>query len=200
MANHDLLRTQRPRGDGRRVLAILSAIAAGDRLIQRELARELGVAVSLVNLAIQRLAHQGLVRVESSHPTRLRYFLTAKGIQEMARLTHARLESSFAEYRDLRDRVRRILQPHLESGARRFAIWGAGNAAEIAYVCLMDSGLDEITVFAGDGEKTFLGRPIRAAGDLVSEDFDRNRGGVARFRRGGGWALRRPGEPRSAAR
>lgn len=164
---------QRVRDDGGRDLTILNAIAAGDRLTQRELARELGVAVSLANLSIRRLVRQGLVRVVACHPTKSRYFLTPKGAEERSRLACTQLEWSFTRYQELRDQVRRILQPHVDSGARRFAIWGAGNAAEVAYICLLDSGLDEIAVFAGDGVRVFLGRPVREMGGFIPEEFDR---------------------------
>jgi hypothetical protein len=73
----------------------------------------------------------------------------------------------------LRERVRRILKPHLEGGACRIALWGTGNAAEVAYICLLDYGLEEIAVFDGDRMKTFMGRQIRDKREFVPKNFDR---------------------------
>ena len=70
-----------------RDLTILNAIADDDRLTQRHLAQELGVAVSLANLYLRRLALKGFIRITNVHPNRLRYMLTPKGIAEKTRLT-----------------------------------------------------------------------------------------------------------------
>ena len=58
---------------------ILRAIAENDRLTQRHLARELGVAVSLANPYLRRLALKGFIRIINVRPNRLRSLLTPKG-------------------------------------------------------------------------------------------------------------------------
>ncbi len=156
-----------------RDLTILSAIADNDRVTQRTLARELGVAVSLANLYVRRLAVKGFVRVINIHPNRLRYLLTPKGIAEKSRLTYTYMCCTFDRYRQARQALRDALRPLSETGYKRIAFYGTGEAAEVAYLCLREVGLDLSAVFEGGDGETFLGLPVRCVEELVPAEFDR---------------------------
>ena len=156
-----------------RDLTILSAIAENDRVTQRTLARELGVAVSLANLYLRRLAVKGFVRVINIHPNRLRYILTPKGIAEKSRLTYAYMCRTFDRYREARQTLRDALRPLSETGDKRIAFYGTGEAAEVAYLCLREVGLDLSAMFEGGDGETFLGLPVRCVEELVPAEFDR---------------------------
>ena len=155
-----------------RDLTILSAIAENDRVTQRHLARELGVAVSLANLYLRRLAVKGFVRVINIHPNRLRYILTPKGIAEKSRLTYTYMCRTFDRYREARQALREALRPLNIAGDKRIAFYGTGEAAEVAYLCLREVGLDLGAVFAGGDGETFLGLPVRRVDDLIPAEFD----------------------------
>ena len=161
------------RDDIARDLTILSAIADNDRLTQRYLARELGVTVSLANLYVRRLAQKGFIRVISVRPNRLRYLLTPKGIAEKSRLTYAYMCRTFERYREARRALQEALRPLNEDGQKRIAFYGSGEAAEVAYVCLREAGLDLSAVFNGGDDEKFLGLPIRPVQELVPGEFDR---------------------------
>ena len=156
-----------------RDLTILSAIAENDRVTQRHLARELGVAVSLANLYLRRLAFKGLVRVINIRPNRLRYILTPKGITEKSHLTYAYMCRTFDRYRQARQALRDALRPLSETGYKRIAFYGTGEAAEVAYLCLREVGLDLSAVFEGGDGETFLGSPVRRVAEFVPAEFDR---------------------------
>lgn len=156
-----------------RDLTILSAIAENDRVTQRHLARELGVAVSLANLYLRRLAFKGLVRVINIRPNRLRYILTPKGIAEKSHLTYAYMCRTFDRYRQARQALRDALRPLSETGYKRIAFYGTGEAAEVAYLCLREVGLDLSAVFEGGDGETFLGSPVRRVAEFVPAEFDR---------------------------
>ena len=161
------------RDDTARDLTILSAIAENDRLTQRHLARELGVTVSLANLYVRRLALKGFIRVINIRANRLRYLLTPKGIAEKSRLTYTYMCRTFERYREARQSLQAALHPLTEDGHKRIAFYGAGEAAEVAYLCLKEVGLDLAAVFERkDGEK-FLGLPIRRLEELSPDEFDR---------------------------
>lgn len=156
-----------------RNLTILSAIAENDRVTQRHLARELGVAVSLANLYLRRLALKGLVRVINIRPNRLRYILTPKGIAEKSRLTYTYMCRTLDRYRQARQALREALRPLSETGYKRIAFYGTGEAAEVAYLCLREVGLDLSAVFEGKDGEQFLGLPVRRLEELVPAEFDR---------------------------
>jgi DNA-binding MarR family transcriptional regulator len=161
------------RDETARDLAILSAIAANERLTQRHLARKLGVAVSLANLYLRRLVLKGFIRIINIHPNRIRYLLTPKGIAEKSRLTYTYMCASLARYREAREALCETLRPLAEDGHKRIAFYGTGEAAEVAYVCLKESGLELSLVFDTTEGERFLGFPVRGLADLVPGDLDR---------------------------
>jgi predicted transcriptional regulator len=161
------------RGENDRDLTILNAIAENDRVTQRHLARELGVAVSLANLYVRRLALKGLVRVINIRPNRLRYILTPKGIVEKSHLTYSYMCRTLDRYREARQALLGALRPLGETGYKRIAFYGTGEAAEVAYLCLRELGLDLGAVFEGKDGKRFLGLPVRRLEELVPAEFDR---------------------------
>ena len=156
-----------------RDLLILNAIGENERLTQRTLARELGVAVSLANLYLRRLALKGCIRVINVRPHRLRYLLTPKGLAEKTQLTYTGLARTFARYREARQALREALRSLSQDGHKRIAFYGTGEAAEVAYICLKEAGLELGAVFDPAGGEWFLGLPVRGLDELVPEDFDR---------------------------
>ena len=161
------------RDDTGRDLTILSAIADNDRLTQRHLARELGVTVSLANLYVRRLALKGFIRVINIRANRLRYLLTPKGIAEKSRLTYSYMCRTFERYREARQSLQAALHPLTEDGHKRIAFYGTGEAAEVAYVCLKEVGLDLAGVFEREDGEKFLGLPILRLEELSPNEFDR---------------------------
>ena len=161
------------RDETHRDLAILNAVAGNDRITQRHLAGELGIAVSLVNLYLRRLALKGFIRVINVRPNRLRYLLTPRGVAEKSRLTYLYMCGTFERYREARRSLQSALRFLGEDANKRIAFYGTGEAAEVAYLCLKEAGLDLAAVFeAGEGDR-FLGLPIRRVEEIVPGDFDR---------------------------
>lgn len=156
-----------------RDLAILQAVAENDRLTQRHLACDLGMAVSLANLYLRRLALKGFIRITHVRPNHLRYLLTPKGMAEKSRLTYLYMARTFERYREARQQLRRALAPVAEDGHRRVAFYGTGEAAEVAYLCLKDSGVELGEVFDSVAGGDFLGRRVRGLDELVAGEFDR---------------------------
>lgn len=160
------------RDDTARDLTILSAIADNDRLTQRHLARELGVTVSLANLYVRRLTLKGFIRVINIRANRLRYLLTPKGIAEKSRLTYTYMCRTFERYREARQSLQAALHPLTEDGHKRIAFYGTGEAAEVAYLCLKEVGLDLAAVFESEDGEKFLGLPIQRLEELSPNEFD----------------------------
>lgn len=160
------------RDDTARDLTILRAIADNDRLTQRHLARELGVTVSLANLYVRRLALKGFIRVINIRANRLRYLLTPKGIAEKSRLTYTYMCRTFERYREARQSLQVALHPLTEDGHKRIAFYGTGEAAEVAYLCLKEVGLDLAAVFESEDGEKFLGLPIQRLEELSPNEFD----------------------------
>ena len=160
-----------------RELEILTAIDEGTPLTQRALAQRLGVALGLTNLYLKRLASKGFIKIKE-FPTkpyagkRLRYVLTPKGVGEKARLTYEYMGHSLSLFRRTRDNLREAMGHLAQNGMKRIALYGAGEAAELAYLTLKEFGLEPVAIFAGEGGGQFLGLTIQPVADLPSADVD----------------------------
>ena len=162
---------------GERDLEILTAIEEGEPLTQRALAQRLGVALGLTNLYLKRLARKGCIKIvefpkKPAARKRLRYLLTPRGMAEKTRLTYEHMTYSLNLYRRARRTLRESLGRLAESGAKRIALYGTGEAAELAYLTLKELGLEPLAVFADQGDGPFLGLPVRALAELGTEKFD----------------------------
>ena len=148
------------RSERRHELGLLEAVAQDGSATQRRLASTLGIAVGLTNIYLKRLVHKGYIKCVSIRSNRVKYLLTPSGIAEKTRLTYEFMEYSLRLYRGARGRVRDVLAPLASQRDLRVAIYGAGEAAELAYLCLRELGLEPIAVFSDTGGGTFVGMPV----------------------------------------
>jgi DNA-binding MarR family transcriptional regulator len=160
-----------------RDLEILTAIGEGRPLTQRALAERLGVALGLANLYVKRLATKGYIKVvdfprKPGARKRLRYLLTPRGIAEKTRLTYEYVGHSLALYRRTRQTLRDSLRQHLDGGVKRVALYGVGEAAELAYVTLRELGVEPVAVFAETPGGHFLGLPVLGIAEAVEDGLD----------------------------
>jgi DNA-binding MarR family transcriptional regulator len=160
-----------------RDLEILTAVDEGGTLTQRALAQRLGVALGLTNLYLKRLSRKGYLKVmefprKPATRKRLRYLLTPKGLAEKTRLTYEHMSYALNLYRRTRETLRETLATLAPSGAKRIALYGTGDAAELAYLTLREFGLEPVAVFAPAAGGEFLGYRIRANAELLDEELD----------------------------
>jgi DNA-binding MarR family transcriptional regulator len=160
-----------------RDLEILTAIAEGHPLTQRDLAERMGVALGLANLYLKRLARKGFIKItdfprKPAARKRLRYLLTPQGISEKTRLTYEHVAYSLSLYRRARQTLRESLSLLPEGGMKRIALYGTGEAAELAYLTLKELGLEPVGVFSRDGADVFLGFPVRQLAEITGEEID----------------------------
>ena len=157
----------------RRDYEILTAIAGGRHVTQRALALRLGIALGLTNLYVRRLAHKGYIKVTTIPPRRIKYLLTPRGFAEKTRLTYEYMRYSVVLYRQARQTLRENLGSLPRDGAKRMALYGTGEAAELAYLTLRELGLEPVLVLDADGGGTFLGHPVRSVSQVAPADCDR---------------------------
>jgi DNA-binding MarR family transcriptional regulator len=163
--------------DAERDLEILTAIEEGNPVTQRALAQRLGMALGLANLYVKRLVTKGFVKVKEfpSKPAagkRFRYVLTPRGVAEKTRLTYEYMTYSLQLYRRARANLREAMTGLHDRGMKRIALYGTGDAAELAYLTLKEFGLEPVGVFAQEADGHFLGFRVRSVRELGDEDFD----------------------------
>ena len=65
-----------------------------------------------------------------------------------------------------------MLKPLATDGAKRIAVYGTGEAAELAYLSLKECGIEPVGILDGEGHGTFLGMPVRPLKEHEDLRFD----------------------------
>lgn len=153
---------------------ILDLLGEERSVTQRSLAADLGIALGLTNLLMRRLVLKGWVRVKHVSPRRIRYLLTPAGVAAKAQLTRQYFLSRVGFYRDCRRHVRdRLLALSQELQARgtsaptAVVFFGAGDVAEVAYVCLQETRLQLLGVIDENRSGKFFQVGVHSPADLT---------------------------------
>jgi DNA-binding Lrp family transcriptional regulator len=157
--------------EAHRDLRLLEAVEQDSRVTQRTLANKLGIALGLINIYLKRLVRKGYIKCVNVQSNRLTYLITPRGIAEKARLTYEFIDYSLQLYGDVRQHMRAMLAERAVKGCR-VAIYGRGEAAELAYLSLKEFHLEPIAVFDDDGGKDFLGMPVRPIAEHGEVPYD----------------------------
>jgi DNA-binding MarR family transcriptional regulator len=159
--------------EARRDLTVLDAIAQNQHITQRSLAVKLGIALGLTNIYLKRLIHKGYIKCINVQSNRLLYLITPQGIAEKSRLSYEFMDYSLQLYRGVRHHLSEMLRPCRDGGAQRIAVYGIGEAAELAYLSLKEQGLEPVAIFNIESGGTFLGMPVRGIDECGLVAFDR---------------------------
>jgi DNA-binding Lrp family transcriptional regulator len=157
--------------EDRRDLKLLEAVEQNSRITQRSLATKLGIALGLTNIYIKRLVRKGYIKCVNVQSNRISYLITPRGIAEKVRLTYEFMDYSLRLYSEVRRHLREVLQECAASGGR-VAIYGRGEAAELAYLSLKECGLEPVAVFDTDSGGDFLGMPVRPLREHSQVSYD----------------------------
>jgi DNA-binding MarR family transcriptional regulator len=158
--------------EDRRNLQALEAIAEDAGITQRTLAGKLGMALGLTNIYLKRLVRKGYVKCVNVQSNRLRYLLTPTGIAEKTRLTYEFMEYSLFLYGQVRTHLRTVLEPHARANRRRIAVYGTGEAAELAYLSITELGMNLVAVFDGNDAGAFLSQTVQPIERHPDVEFD----------------------------
>ena len=157
--------------EAHRDLRLLEAVHEDSRVTQRGMAKKLGIALGLANIYLKRMIHKGYIKVVNVQPNRISYLITPRGIAEKARLTYEFMDYSLHLYGEVRQHLREAMQDCAAAG-KRVAIYGSGEAAELAYLSLKESGLEPVAIFDQDGGREFLGMPVLPIAGHASVEYD----------------------------
>ena len=157
--------------EAHRDLKLLEEVAQNSRVTQRSLATKLGIALGLTNIYLRRLVRKGYIKCVNVQSNRISYLITPHGIAEKARLTYEFMDYSLHLYGEVRQHLRAVLQ-ECAAADRRVAIYGRGEAAELAYLSLKECGLVPVAIFDVENGRTFLGMPVRPIAEHPDVAFD----------------------------
>jgi hypothetical protein len=157
---------------------LLAEIESKQGVTQRQLSSELQIALGLTNLLVKRVVGKGWVKAVNVKANRLSYLITPAGIAEKTRITRDYFHNTIRLYTETRERVRGRLEELSLSwpagdAPKRIVFYGAGEVAEIAFICLQGMDLELVGVVDDRPKKPqFLGMPIHPATSLQGGHLD----------------------------
>lgn len=147
-------------GDPAIMLSMLSMIERDSRITQRDLAKELRVALGLVNAYIKRCSKKGYVKIRQVPLNRYAYYLTPHGFAEKSRLTAEYLSSSLDFFRRARRDAAAVFAKCQARGWSRVVLYGAGELTEIALLSAVEADIEVVCVVVqAPGLEACAGRP-----------------------------------------
>jgi len=154
-------RTQKGPEDPEVMMGLLSAVGAGETVTQRSLSAELGIALGLVNAYLKHCINKGLIKVQAAPARRYAYYLTPQGFAEKSRLTVLYLSRSFDFFRRARESCTAALESATRRGWRRVVLVGAGELAEVATLCALESPAALVAIYdPGFDRERFAGLDV----------------------------------------
>jgi hypothetical protein len=148
------------------VLGVLDAVERNPSVTQRSVARELGIALGLVNAYLHRCLNKGLIKIGQVPPRRYAYYLTPRGMSEKSRLTATYLMDSFAFFRQARTQCNELFQELAARGQCRLALVGSGDLAEIARLVARDHLVDIAGIASASADTARLAASLEIFGPL----------------------------------
>ena len=161
-------------GSTDRELRLLSEVQRTSQATQRDLSQRVGIALGVTNILVRGLAQKGYIRVTQAGWKRWLYTLTPAGMARKVQLTLAYLTRFLDHYRQVRTMIAQELAPLAADGCGKVALYGRGEAAELAYLTLSEIGVEQVEVFDhGGGGLKFLGMWVQDIEKLRPADYDR---------------------------
>jgi DNA-binding MarR family transcriptional regulator len=105
---------------------------------QRDISRDSGFSLGMVNIILKRLIHKGYVKIQHINKKRMLYYLTPKAIEEKTRNTVRYIRSSIQQILDLKYKIKQLIQEQIEKGARTFTIVGSTELADVVLMCFLE--------------------------------------------------------------
>ena len=159
-----------PDPDQNLTLEILDTVQRNEQLSQRNLARQLGVALGLTNSYLKRCVRKGWIKVQQAPANRFLYYLTPTGFAEKSRLTASFLSDSLGFYRQAGGSCAQLFDQCVEKQWRRLLLCGVSDLAEIAMLRAMERNLVVVGLYDPKCERDqFLGKAVWRSLELADE-------------------------------
>ena len=125
-----------------RELEILERLENNGHLTQRDLSKEVGIALGLVNHLLKKMVTKGWIKIKNIDSKKIRYLITPEGAREKSSLLYKRVESTIHFYLEAK-RVIKDKVIHLKNeGIENVSIYGINHISEVLFIVLKELGLE----------------------------------------------------------
>ena len=93
---------------------IMSEVADNENVTQRELSTKLGVSVSTINVLMNKMIREGLIKMKQVSGRQVLYMLTPMGIVEKARKTSSYLKGHYRIIYETNEKIKSLLDEYIQ--------------------------------------------------------------------------------------
>lgn len=123
-----------------RELQLLSKISNNEHVTQRQLAKELGLSLGLINGIIQDMINKGYINVQQINSRSLKYIITPLGEKEKDLKTYDEVVVSYKMINRVRYRAKKIIEEQVEKGYFDFYLYGQHDEVyKIVKMCVIEA-------------------------------------------------------------
>ena len=166
-----------------RELAILEKLENNGHLTQRDLSKEVGIALGLVNHLLKKMVKKGWIKIKNIDAKKIRYLITPEGAMEKSSLLYKRVESTIHFYLDAKRVIKEKVEHLKGDGVKSVSIYGINHISEVLFIVLKELGLELVCVVDDNmkGEEWFgytvvdMDEFLASGTDiLIHASFDKN--------------------------
>ena len=166
-----------------RELEILERLEGNGYLTQRDLSKEVGIALGLVNHLLKKMVKKGWIKIKNIDSKKIRYLITPEGAREKTQLLYDRVESTIHFYIEAKKVIKDKVMHLKEEGVTNVSIYRINHIAEVLFIVLKELGLElDYVVDDKRGGKEWFGYTIVNMDDfsasgadiLIYASFDKN--------------------------
>ena len=140
-----------------RELEILEKIENNGHLTQRDLSKEVGIALGLINHLLKKMVKKGWIKIKNVEARRIKYLITPEGAREKSGLLYKRVENTIHFYLEAKRVIKEKVMHLKNEGVESVSIYGINHIAEVLFIVLKELGLRLECVVDNDkkGEEWF---------------------------------------------
>jgi len=166
-----------------RELAILEKLENNGHLTQRDLSKEVGIALGLVNHLLKKMVKKGWIKIKNIDAKKIKYLITPEGAVEKSSLLYKRVESTIHFYLDAKRVIKEKVEHLKGDGVKSVSIYGINHISEVLFIVLKELGLELVCVVDDNmkGEEWFgytvvdMDEFLASGTDiLIHASFDKN--------------------------
>lgn len=115
---------------------IMSEIAENENISQRELSKKLGISLGSVNVLINKMIKEGLIKIEQVSQKQVLYMLTPVGMMEKAKKTVSYLKVHYRAIYETKEKIKVLLNNLKEDYDEIFILISEDEMGEIIKVAV----------------------------------------------------------------
>ena len=157
-------------GDTKITLGVLKAVEKNSNITQRDVSKNIGIALGLTNTYLKRCVKKGFIKVQQVPANRYAYYLTPRGFAEKSRLTAEYLSQELQFFRLARNQIADIFEICQNRHWYKIAIHGLNEISEIAVLCSRNFKIEIVGIVdRSSSSKEYAGIPVVSEIGLLAQ-------------------------------